>query len=180
MGVCQFRQGVETVRALASLAMLTGNLGKPNVGVNPVRGQNNVQGACDMGALFNTLPGYQSFADPEINAKFAKAWGVPSIPTKPGVPLSEVPKAIMEDKIKAFYIMGEDTLQTEPDINAVKKAFEKVELLIVQDIFMTQKQIFYYLRLLVLNMKVCIVPLTAVSNVSIKPLSQLAMSRMTG
>ena len=66
MGVCQFRQGVETVRALASLAMLTGNLGKPNVGVNPVRGQNNVQGACDMGALFNTLPGYQSFADPEI------------------------------------------------------------------------------------------------------------------
>jgi formate dehydrogenase major subunit len=138
MGVCQFRQGVETVRALASLAMLTGNLGKPNVGVNPVRGQNNVQGACDMGALFNTLPGYQSFADPEINAKFAKAWGVPSIPTKPGVPLSEVPEAIMEDKIKAFYIMGEDTLQTEPDINAVKKAFEKVELLIVQDIFMTQ------------------------------------------
>jgi len=138
MGVCQFRQGVETVRALASLAMLTGNLGKPNVGVNPVRGQNNVQGACDMGALFNTLPGYQSFADPEINAKFAKAWGVPSIPSKPGVPLSEVPEAIMEDKIKAFYIMGEDTLQTEPDINAVKKAFEKVELLIVQDIFMTQ------------------------------------------
>ena len=138
MGVCQFRQGVETVRALASLAMLTGNLGKPNVGVNPVRGQNNVQGACDMGALFNTLPGYQSFANPEINAKFAKAWGVPSIPTKPGVPLSEVPEAIMEDKIKAFYIMGEDTLQTEPDINAVKKAFEKVELLIVQDIFMTQ------------------------------------------
>lgn len=138
MGVCQFRQGVETVRALASLAMLTGNLGKPNVGVNPVRGQNNVQGACDMGALFNTLPGYQSFANPEINAKFAKAWGVPSIPSKPGVPLSEVPEAIMEDKIKAFYIMGEDTLQTEPDINAVKKAFEKVELLIVQDIFMTQ------------------------------------------
>ncbi|EHB90890.1 formate dehydrogenase H [Aggregatibacter aphrophilus F0387] len=138
MGVCQFRQGVETVRALASLAMLTGNLGKPNVGVNPVRGQNNVQGACDMGALFNTLPGYQSFANPEINAKFAKAWGVPSIPTKPGVPLSEVPEAIMEDKIKAFYIMGEDTLQTEPDINAVKKAFEKVEFLVVQDIFMTQ------------------------------------------
>ena len=124
MGVCQFRQGVETVRALASLAMLTGNLGKPNVGVNPVRGQNNVQGACDMGALFNTLPGYQSFADPEINAKFAKAWGVPSIPSKPGVPLSEVPEAIMEDKIKAFYIMGEDTLQTEPDINAVKKVPE--------------------------------------------------------
>ncbi len=138
MGVCQFRQGVETVRALASLAMLTGNLGKPNVGVNPVRGQNNVQGACDMGALFNTLPGYQSFADPETNAKFAKAWGVPSIPTKPGVPLSEVPHAVKEGKLKAFYIMGEDTLQTEPDINAMKQTFKDLEFIIVQDIFMTQ------------------------------------------
>ena len=138
MGVCQFRQGVETVRALASLAMLTGNLGKPNVGVNPVRGQNNVQGACDMGALFNTLPGYQSFADPEINAKFAKAWGVPSIPTKPGVPLSEVPHAVAEGKLKAFYIMGEDTLQTEPDLNAMKQTFKDLEFIIVQDIFMTQ------------------------------------------
>lgn len=83
-----------------------------------------------MGALFNTLPGYQSFANPEINAKFAKAWGVPSIPTKPGVPLSEVPEAIMEDKIKAFYIMGEDTLQTEPDINAVKKPSRKLSFLL--------------------------------------------------
>ncbi len=138
MGVCQFRQGVETVRALASLAMLTGNLGKPNVGINPVRGQNNVQGACDMGALFNTLPGYQRLDDAQAMAKFAKAWGVPALNPKPGVPLSEVPEAIMEDKIKAFYIMGEDTLQTEPDVNAVKKAFEKLEFLIVQDIFMTQ------------------------------------------
>lgn len=138
MGVCQFRQGVETVRALASLAMLTGNLGKPNVGVNPVRGQNNVQGACDMGALYNTLPGYQSYADPEINAKFAKAWGVPSLPTKPGVPLSEVPHAVAEGKLKAFYIMGEDTLQTEPDLNAMKQTFKDLEFIIVQDIFMTQ------------------------------------------
>ena len=138
MGVCQFRQGVETVRALASLAILTGNLGKPNVGVNPVRGQNNVQGACDMGALYNTLPGYQSYADPEINAKFAKAWGVPSIPTKPGVPLSEVPHAVAEGKLKAFYIMGEDTLQTEPDLNAMKQTFKDLEFIIVQDIFMTQ------------------------------------------
>ena len=138
MGVCQFRQGVETVRALASLAMLTGNLGKPNVGVNPVRGQNNVQGACDMGALYNTLPGYQSYADPEINAKFAKAWGVPSIPTKPGVPLSEVPHAVAEGKLKAFYIMGEDTLQTEPDLNAMKQTFKDLEFIIVHDIFMTQ------------------------------------------
>ena len=138
MGVCQFRQGVEAVRALASLAMLTGNLGKPNVGVNPVRGQNNVQGACDMGALYNTLPGYQSFQDPETRAKFAKAWGVEDIPSNPGVPLSEVPHAVKEGKLKAFYIMGEDTLQTEPDVNAMKQTFKDLEFIIVQDIFMTQ------------------------------------------
>ena len=89
MGVCQFRQGVEAVRSLASIAMLTGNLGKPNVGVNPVRGQNNVQGACDMGALYNTLPGYQRLDDPTTMEKFAKAWGVDSLNTKPGVPLSD-------------------------------------------------------------------------------------------
>ncbi|VEG69979.1 formate dehydrogenase subunit alpha [[Pasteurella] aerogenes] len=138
MGVCQFRQGVETVRALASLAMLTGNLGKPNVGVNPVRGQNNVQGACDMGALYNTLPGYQRLDDPVAMAKFAKAWGVPELNPKPGVPLSEVPHAVKEGKLKAFYIMGEDTLQTEPDINAMKQTFKDLEFIIVQDIFMTQ------------------------------------------
>ncbi|TDQ57007.1 formate dehydrogenase alpha subunit [Mesocricetibacter intestinalis] len=138
MGVCQFRQGVETVQALASLAMLTGNLCKPNVGVGPVRGQNNVQGACDMGALYNILPGYQSFKDPEIRAKFAKAWGVPEISAEPGVPLTEVPNAVKEGKIKAFYIMGEDTLQTEPDLHAVREAFKQLEFVIVQDIFMTQ------------------------------------------
>lgn len=138
MGVCQFRQGVEAVRSLASIAMLTGNLGKPNVGVNPVRGQNNVQGACDMGALYNTLPGYQRLDDPATMEKFAKAWGVDSLNTKPGVPLSEVPYAVKEGHLKAFYIMGEDTLQTEPDVNAMKKTFEDLEFIIVQDIFMTQ------------------------------------------
>ena len=138
MGVCQFRQGVETVRSLASIAMLTGNLGKPNVGVNPVRGQNNVQGACDMGALYNTLPGYQKLSDPGTLAKFAKAWGVDELNPNPGIPLSEVPHAVKEGKLKAFYIMGEDTLQTEPDINAMKKTFEDLEFIIVQDIFMTQ------------------------------------------
>ena len=138
MGVCQFKQGVETVRALASLAMLTGNLGKPNVGVNPVRGQNNVQGACDMGALYNTLPGYQRLDDPVAMEKFAKAWGIPALNPKPGVPLSEVPHAVHEGKLKAFYIMGEDTLQTEPDLNAMKQTFKDLEFIIVQDIFMTQ------------------------------------------
>jgi formate dehydrogenase major subunit len=76
MGVTQFYQGVETVRSLTSLAMLTGNLGKPHVGVNPVRGQNNVQGACDMGALPDTFPGYQFVKEQAHRDKFAKAWGV--------------------------------------------------------------------------------------------------------
>lgn len=138
MGVCQFRQGVETVQALASLAMITGNLGKPNVGVGPVRGQNNVQGACDMGALFNTMPGYQRLDDPVAMAKFAKAWGVEKLSTKPGIPLTEIPQEIKNGKLKAFYIMGEDTLQTEPDLNAVREAFKELEFIIVQDIFMTQ------------------------------------------
>ena len=80
MGVTQFYQGVETVRSLTSLAMLTGNLGKPHAGVNPVRGQNNVQGACDMGALPDTYPGYQYVKDPANREKFAKAWGVESLP----------------------------------------------------------------------------------------------------
>lgn len=82
MGVTQFYQGVETVRALTSLAMLTGNLGKPNVGVNPVRGQNNVQGACDMGALPNTLPGYFQVTDAEARERFANAWGSTQCPPR--------------------------------------------------------------------------------------------------
>lgn len=138
MGVTQWGQGVDTVRCLTSLALLTGNLGRPNVGVAPVRGQNNVQGACDMGALIDTLPGYQYVNDPEARAKFAKAWGVESIPEKKGYPISEVPHNVQAGKIKAFYVMGEDPLQTEPDLSEVREAFKNLDLIIVQDIFMTQ------------------------------------------
>lgn len=120
MGVTQFYQGVETVRALTSLALLTGNLGKPHVGVGPVRGQNNVQGACDMGALPNTLPGYQYVEDKAALEKFAKFWGIEKMPAENGIPLSEVP------------------LQTEPDLATIRRTFDKLELLIVQDIFMTK------------------------------------------
>ncbi|RDK83280.1 formate dehydrogenase major subunit [Enterobacillus tribolii] len=138
MGVTQFYQGVETVRSLTSLALLTGNLGKPNVGVNPVRGQNNVQGACDMGALPNTLPGYDNVTDPVARARFAKAWGIDAMPEEIGYALSEVPHNIEHGKLKAHYVMGEDPLQTEPDLATIRRTFEKLELLIVQDIFMTK------------------------------------------
>lgn len=138
MGVTQFYQGVETVRSLTSLAMLTGNLGKAHVGVNPVRGQNNVQGACDMGALPDTYPGYQYVKFPENRAKFAKAWGVESLPEHTGYRISELPHRAAHGEVRAAYIMGEDPLQTDAELSAVRKGFEDLELVIVQDIFMTK------------------------------------------
>ncbi|MGP2543761.1 formate dehydrogenase subunit alpha [Yersinia sp. 2541 StPb PI] len=138
MGVTQWGQGVDVVKGLSGLALLTGNLGRPNVGVGPVRGQNNVQGACDMGALPNMYPGYQSVADPATLEKFAKAWGVPSLSDKVGYSLTDVPHKVKEGKIKANYVMGEDPLQTEPDLSMMREAFSELELLIVQDIFMTK------------------------------------------
>ncbi|KJM63391.1 formate dehydrogenase [Pluralibacter gergoviae] len=138
MGVTQFWQGVETVRSLTSLAILTGNLGKPHVGVNPVRGQNNVQGACDMGALPDTYPGYQYVKFPENREKFAKAWGVESLPETPGYRISELPHRVAHGEVRAAYIMGEDPLQTDAELPAVRQAFSDLELVIVQDIFMTK------------------------------------------
>ena len=138
MGVTQFYQGVETVRSLTSLAMLTGNLGKPHVGVNPVRGQNNVQGACDMGALPDTFPGYQSVSIPAHREKFARAWGVESLPETPGYRISELPHRVAHGEVRAAYIMGEDPLQTDAELPAVRQAFADMELVIVQDIFMTK------------------------------------------
>ncbi|MGQ9371036.1 formate dehydrogenase subunit alpha [Azospirillum sp. ST 5-10] len=142
MGVTQWGQGVEVVKGLSGLALLTGNLGRPNVGVGPVRGQNNVQGSCDMGVLPNVFPGYQSVTDAKIRAKFAKAWSVPSLPEKVGLSLTDVPHMAETGKLKAFYIMGEDPAQTEPDLATVRKGFEALDFIIVQDIFMTKTAMF--------------------------------------
>lgn len=140
MGVTQFGQAVDVVRGLAGLALLTGNLGRENVGVGPVRGQNNVQGACDMGVLPNMFPGYQSVTDPDTRAKFAAAWGIsPAVmDDQIGTRITEVPHLALEGKIKAYYIMGEDPLQTETDLGLVRKGIEALDLLVVQDIFMTK------------------------------------------
>ncbi|MDR3410331.1 MAG: formate dehydrogenase subunit alpha [Formivibrio sp.] len=138
MGVTQWGQAVDVVKGLSSLATITGNLGRPNVGVGPVRGQNNVQGACDMGALPNTLPGYYKVTDAAARERFAKAWGVPSLPSEIGLGITTAPHKIAEGKVKAYYIFGEDPLQTEPDLGMMRKEFEKLELIIVQDIFMTK------------------------------------------
>ncbi|MGI6667216.1 MAG: formate dehydrogenase subunit alpha [Bacillota bacterium] len=137
MGITQHACGTDNVLTIANLAMLTGNLGKPSAGVNPLRGQNNVQGACDMGALPNSYPGYQAVTNPEIRAKFEKAWGR-RLPDKVGLTVTEAVNAAHEGKLKAIYIMGENPMVSDPDINHVREALENLEFLVVQDIFMTE------------------------------------------
>lgn len=140
MGVTQFGQAVDVVKGLSGLALLTGNLGKPHVGVAPVRGQNNVQGACDMGVLPNMFPGYQYVTDKNVREKFAKAWHIPVELLDPevGYRITEVPHLAIEGKVKAYYIMGEDPLQTEADLGLVRKGFDALDFVVVQDIFMTK------------------------------------------
>ena len=138
MGVTQWGQCTDVIKGLSSMALITGNLGRPNVGVGPVRGQNNVQGACDMGATPKDYPGYQKVNDTNVRNKFAKAWNVESLPENPGCTITEVPHRILEGKIKGYYILGEDPLQTDPDLSELRKAFKQVDFLVVQDIFMTK------------------------------------------
>ena len=140
MGVTQQRQGVKTVHTIAAIACVTNQIGRDNAGLAPVRGQNNVQGSCDMGMWPSLLPGYQKVENPEARAKFEKAWGLPEgkLPAEPGFKLTDLPHGVKEGKIKAFYNFGEDPLQTEPDSADMKETLENLELLISQDIFMTQ------------------------------------------
>jgi formate dehydrogenase (hydrogenase) len=138
MGVTHFGQAVDVVKGLSGLALLTGNLGRPNVGIGPVRGQNNVQGSCDHGALPNIFPGYQPVTDDKVRAKFEKAWGVPQLPSKIGYVITEVPQKVKEGKLKAYYIFGEDIVQTDPDAASVREAMKSLEFIIVQDIFMNK------------------------------------------
>ncbi len=140
MGVCQHRQNVEAVHTCAAIACVTHQIGKPNSGVAPVRGQNNVQGACDMGALPNFFPGYQKVTDPDIRQKFADNWNVPveQLSGEIGFKVSDVGHLIDEGKVHAFYNFGEDPLQTEPDAQHLEEQFSKLDLFVCQDIFMTQ------------------------------------------
>lgn len=137
MGVTQHATGTEGVMSTSNLALLTGNIGKEGAGVNPLRGQNNVQGACDMGALPTDYPGYQKVASPEARAKFSKAWGR-DLPAKPGLTATQMIDAMLEDKIRMLYVVGENPLVSDADLNHTAKAFEHVDFLVVQDIFMTE------------------------------------------
>lgn len=141
MGVTQYGQAVDVVKGLSGLALLTGNLGKPSVGVGPVRGQNNVQGTCDVGCLPNLYPGYQPVADAAVREKFEKAWGT-SLPSKPGITMTEMPHLAEEGKIKAFYIFGEDPVQSDPNSAHMRHTLENMELVVVQDIFFNKTAMF--------------------------------------
>ena len=137
MGITQHSHGTDNVLATANLAMLTGNIGKPSTGVNPLRGQNNVQGACDLGALPNVYPGYQAVADPAIRKKFEAAWGC-SLNPSPGLTLTEIFGAADKGQIKAVYLIGENPVLSDPDANHVKESLKALEFLVVQDIFLSE------------------------------------------
>lgn len=137
MGVTQHTTGVNGVLTVANLAMLTGNIGRPGTGVNPLRGQNNVQGACDMGGLPNVFPGYQPVIDEDVRGKFENAWGVTLSPTV-GLTVTEITEAAVTGAIKGIYVIGENPLLSDPDLHHTTKAFKSLDFLVVQDIFLTE------------------------------------------
>jgi formate dehydrogenase alpha subunit len=138
MGITQHSHGTDNVKSLANLAMLCGHMGKPGTGVNPLRGQNNVQGACDMGGLPNVYTGYQPVSDLAIAKKMEEAWGVKDLPTKPGLTVTEmIPKA-HAGELKALYIIGENPLVSDPDLNHAEASIKHLDFLVVQDIFLTE------------------------------------------
>lgn len=134
MGITQHIVGVRNVMSLANLQMLLGNMGIPGGGVNPLRGQNNVQGACDLGGLPNVYSGYQSVTSKDAREKFEAAWGV-DLPDNVGLTVTEVIPAAGEGKVKALYILGEDPVMSDPDSNHIRKALEKCEFVVLQEIF---------------------------------------------
>jgi len=137
MGITQHTTGHQNVLSTANLQMLLGNMGVPGGGVNPLRGQNNVQGACDMGALPDFYPGYQRVRDEAAQAKFMEAWGN-TASTKPGLTVVEMINAAETGDVKALFILGENPMMTDPDINHVRKSLQNLDFLVVEEIFMSE------------------------------------------
>jgi len=137
MGIAQHTVGVANVLSCSNLQMLLGNLGVPGGGVNPLRGQNNVQGACDMGGLPDVYSGYQKVTDETARAKFEQAWGVP-LPADVGLTVTEMYDAIEAGEVRCFYIIGENPAVTDPDLNHVREALSRAEFTVVQDLFHTE------------------------------------------
>ena len=137
MGITQHSHGTDNVYAIANLALMTGNLGKESAGVNPLRGQNNVQGSTDMGCLPNQYPGYQRVTVPAVRERFEELWGV-KLPEREGLMANEMLDAALAGKLKALYVLGENPLLTDPDTGHTEKALKALDLLIVQDLFLTE------------------------------------------
>ncbi len=138
LGITEHTTGKDNVLSTANLQLLLGNMGVPSGGVNPLRGQNNVQGACDMGALPNVFPGYQRVIDPAAREKFTKAWDVEKLPDKNGMMMPNMMEGLVDKKIRAFYVFGENLANTEPDIHKVEHELASAEFLVCQDIFPTE------------------------------------------
>jgi formate dehydrogenase alpha subunit len=138
MGITQHTAGTDNVKSLANLAMLCGNVGVPDAGVNPLRGQNNVQGACDMGGLPNVYSGYQSVGDRAVREGMAKAWQVENLPERPGLTLMELMEGAARGEIRGMFVMGENPLLSDPDLHHAEEALRNLDFLVVQDIFLTE------------------------------------------
>ncbi len=136
MGITQHTTGTDNVKSLANLAMLCGNVGVRGGGVNPLRGQNNVQGACDMGGLPNVYTGYQKVADLAVRTRMEKAWGLEHLPEKAGLGVTEMMPEAHEGRLKAMFIIGENPMVSDPDLNHIKESLENLDFLVVQDIFL--------------------------------------------
>ena len=137
LGVTEHSQGSTAVMTIANLAMVTGNIGRPGVGVNPLRGQNNVQGSCDMGSFPHELPGYRHVSDAGVRDLFGRKWGV-TIDHEPGLRIPNMFDAAIDGSFRGLYVQGEDIAQSDPDTQHVQKALESLEMLIVQDIFLNE------------------------------------------
>ena len=137
LGITEHTCGTENVQNLANLAMLCGQIGKESSGVNPLRGQNNVQGGCDLGAIHSVLPGYQKVSDPAVREKFARAWNA-ELPTNVGGRVTDYIEKAGEGVLKAFYCMGEDPIMSEPNRAKVIESLRKVEFIVCQEIFMSE------------------------------------------
>ncbi|WP_432474482.1 formate dehydrogenase subunit alpha [Amphritea sp. HPY] len=137
LGVTEHSQGSSMVMGIANLALATGNIGREGVGVNPLRGQNNVQGSCDMGSFPHELPGYQHVADDEVRARFEAVWGV-TLDNEPGLRIPNMFDAALDGTYKGLYCQGEDIAQSDPNTNHVQAALRSLECLVVQDIFLNE------------------------------------------
>jgi len=138
MGITQHTTGTDNVKSCANLAMLTGNMGKPSTGVNPLRGQNNVQGACDMGCLPVVYSGYQKVIDESVKNKFEQAWGVEGLDDTAGLTITDMMDSAQKGDLKFLYVMGENPMMSDPDSTSIEQALSNLDFLVVQDIFLSE------------------------------------------